>query len=83
MAMIISFLFLLFSFLPFLLTKEKTFSIRCLSVLSLRGRRLDLSLALVVGRGDTGERVCFLLLYFWPKSVCEIYSGGILRVDEP
>lgn len=57
-------LFLLLLLLPLLPTKEKTFSIRCLSVLSLRGRRLDLSLALVVGRGDTGERVGFLLLYF-------------------
>lgn len=58
----ILFLFLLLLLLPLLLTKEKTFSIRCLSVLSLRGRRLDLSLALVVGRGDAGERVGFLLL---------------------
>lgn len=59
----ILFLFLLLLFLPLLLTKERTFPIRCLSILSLCGRRLDLSLALVVGRGDAGERVGFLLLY--------------------
>lgn len=62
MAMIILFPFLLISFLPLLLTKENTSSIHCLSVLGLCGRRLDLSLALVVGRGNTGERVGFLLL---------------------
>lgn len=61
--MMILFLVLLLLFLPLLLTKEKTSPIRCLSVLSLRGRRLDLSLALVVGRGDAGERVGFLLLF--------------------
>lgn len=59
----ILFLFLLLLFLPLLLTKENASSIRCLGVLSLRGRRLDLSLALVVGRGDASERVGFLLLY--------------------
>lgn len=58
----ILFLSLLLLFLPLLLTKEKTSSIRCLSNSSLRGRRLDLALALVVGRGDAGERVGFLLL---------------------
>lgn len=60
--MMILFLFLLLLLLPLLLTKENTSSISCRGVLSLRGRRLDLSLALVVGRRDAGERVGFLLL---------------------
>lgn len=55
---------MLFSFLHLLLTNEKVFCIHCLGFLSLRGGRLDLSLALVVGRSDASERVGFLLLYF-------------------
>lgn len=62
--MIVVFLFLLYFLLPLVLTNKKTCPVRCPSVLSLRGRRLDLSLALVFGRGDAGERVGFLLLHF-------------------
>jgi hypothetical protein len=79
--MIILFLFLLVLFLPLVLKKENTFSIHCLSFLGLRGRRLDLSLALVVGRGDTGERVGFLLLYFWPESACGRYPWGGAEIE--
>lgn len=80
----ILFLFLLLLFLPLLLTKEKTSSNRCLSALSFGGRRLDLALTLVVGRGDAGERVGFLLLEFsWPKSACGMYHCGVVRIGGP